>query len=129
MPIKRRAVEAIGAATPIGKGKEKKIKQEKVKRAELEESVEGTEAGPETKKRKTTRSQKQLVIFKEPERVSSPSVEKEVGHLLIPRTRVKTKVESSFSQVPMSSLAQGSLGSFDFVPQSPLGPSRHTRSR
>jgi len=58
VPIKRGAVEAIGATIPIGKGKEKKIKQEKVKRAKLEESAEGIEAGPETKKRKTTRSQK-----------------------------------------------------------------------
>lgn len=50
MPIKRGAVEAIGAATPIGKGKEKKIKQEKVKRVELEESAKGTEASTETKR-------------------------------------------------------------------------------
>ena len=56
VPIKRGAVEAIAAATPIDKGKEKKIKQEKVKKAKLEESAEGTKAGPETKKRKTTRS-------------------------------------------------------------------------
>ena len=56
MPIKRGVVKAIGAATPIDKGKEKKIKQEKVKKAKLEESAEGTKAGPETKKRKTTRS-------------------------------------------------------------------------
>ena len=54
VPIKRRVVKAIGAATPIGKYAKKKIKQEKVKRAELEENVEGTE----TKKRKTARSQK-----------------------------------------------------------------------
>ena len=91
VPIKRGAVEAIGATTPIGKGTEKKIKQENVKRAELEESAKGTE----TKKRKTTRSQKQLVISEEPERVSPPTVGKEVGHPLIPRTQVKTKVESS----------------------------------
>jgi len=93
VPIKRRAVEAISAATPIGKGTEKKIKQENVKRAELEESVKGTE----TKKRKTARSQKQLVISEEPERISPPTVGKEVGHPLIPRTRMKTKVESSLS--------------------------------
>ena len=52
VPIKKGAVEAISAATPIGKGTEKKIKQENVKRAEFEESTEGTE----TKKRKTARS-------------------------------------------------------------------------
>ena len=56
VPIKKGAVEAIGAATPIGKDKEKKIKQEKVKQAELEEVVEGAETGSETKKRKTARS-------------------------------------------------------------------------
>ena len=41
VPIKRGAIEAIGVATPIGKGIEKKIKQEKVKQAELEEGAEG----------------------------------------------------------------------------------------
>ena len=54
---------------------------------------------------------------------------KEVGHPLIPRTWVKSKVESSLPQVLVSSLAYGSLGSLDFVPQSPLRLSRHTRSR
>ena len=50
--IKKGAVKAIGAATLIGKGTKKKIKQEKVKRAEFEESTEGTK----TKKRKIARS-------------------------------------------------------------------------
>ena len=49
------------------------MKQEAVRRAELEERAEGTEASPETKKRKTAKSQKQLVISKEPERVD-PSI-------------------------------------------------------
>ena len=70
VPIKRGAVEAIGATTPISKGKEKKIKQDAVKRAELEESVESTKTGLKTKKRKTAKSQKQLVIYEEAERVS-----------------------------------------------------------
>ena len=48
--------------------------------------------------------------------MSSPIVRKEVRHPLIPKTRVKTKVESSFSQVLVSSSAQGSLRSFDLVP-------------
>ena len=74
MPIKRGEVEAIGVATPIGKGTEKKIKQEKFKRAKLEESAEGTE----TKKRKTVRSQKQLVIFEKPERVSPLQLERKL---------------------------------------------------
>ena len=52
VPIKRGVVKAIGVVTPVGKYAEKKIKQEKVKRAKLEENVEGTE----TKKRKTARS-------------------------------------------------------------------------
>ena len=105
MPIKRGAVEAIGATTPIGKGKKNKIKQEKVKQVKLEEGVKGTEAGFETKKKKTAKSQKQLVISEEPKRVSFPTVGKEVGHPLLPRTRVKTKVESSLSQIPVSSSA------------------------
>lgn len=56
VPIKRGAVEAISATTLINKGKEKKIKQEKVKQAEFKEDVKGTKAGPETKKRKTAKS-------------------------------------------------------------------------
>jgi len=48
-------MEVIGAMTPVGKGKEKKIKKEAVKRAELEENVEGTKVGLKTKKRKTTK--------------------------------------------------------------------------
>ena len=85
VPIKRGAVEAIGAVTPIGKDKEKKIKQGKVKQDELEEGVKGTEAGSETKTRKTAKSQKQLIISEEPGRVNSPTVGKKVGHPLLPR--------------------------------------------
>ena len=129
VPTKREAVEAIGAVTPIGKGREKRIKQEKVKEARLEESAKSTKAGPETKKRKTGKSQEQLVIFEEPENVSSPIVGKGVGHLLVPRTRVKTKVEFSLSQVLVSSSAHGSLGSPDFVAQSPLGSSGCTHNK
>ena len=58
VPIKRGVTEAIGAATSVGKVKEKKIKQEAVKRVGLEGGMEGTEAGPETKKRKTAKSHK-----------------------------------------------------------------------
>ena len=86
--------------------KERAIKQEKLKEAEVEGSAEGI--GPETKKRKTGKSQKQLVL----------SEEKEVEQPLAIRTRVNTKVKSSFSQVPVSSLVHGSLG-----------PSRCTRSK
>ena len=46
------------------------------------------------------------------------SEEKEVEQPLVIRTRVKTKVESSFFQVPMSSSVHGSLG-----------PSGRTRSK
>ena len=56
VPIKRGAIETIGAATLTGKGKEKGIRQEKLKEADVEESIEGTEAGPEAKKRKTGKS-------------------------------------------------------------------------
>ena len=50
MPIKRGAIEAIDATTPIGKGKYKRIKQEKVKQSEPKEDVKGTETGLEAKK-------------------------------------------------------------------------------
>ena len=85
VPIKRGAVEVIGADTPVGKGKKKAIKQEKLKEAELDESAKGT--SPETKNRKTGKSQKQLVL----------SEGKEVEQPLAIRARVKTKVGSSFS--------------------------------
>ena len=52
VPIKKGAIEAIGAATPASKGKEKRIKQEKLKGAKVEESAEGTEVGLEAKKKK-----------------------------------------------------------------------------
>ena len=97
MPIKRGVVDVIGAATPVGKGKEKRIKQEKLKGVELEKSMEGAEASLETKRRKTGKSQKQLVIFEETERIGSPTVGEEVAQSLATRTRVKTKVESSLS--------------------------------
>ena len=81
------------------------------------------------KKRKTGKSQKQLVIFEEIKRIGSPTVGEEVAQSLATRTQVKTKVESSLSQVPVSSSIHDSLGSPDFVSQSPLGPSKHTCSK
>ena len=59
--IKKGAVEVISAGTLVGMSKERAIKQEKLKEAEVEGSAEGI--GPEMKKRKTEKSQKQLVIF------------------------------------------------------------------
>ena len=106
VPIKKGAVEVISAGTPVGMSREKAIKQEKLKEAEVEGSAEGI--GPKTKKRKTGKSQKQLVL----------SEEREVEQPLSIRTRVKIKVESSFSQVLMSSSVHGSLG-----------PSGRTRSK
>ena len=110
-------METIGAATPAGKGKE--IRPEKMKAVDVEESTGGMKAGPKEKRRKTGKSQKQLVSQKE----------KEVGQPLATRTRKKTKVESSFSQVPVTSSVHGPLGSSDFVSQSPLGPSGRTHSK
>ena len=103
VPIKRGVVEAIGVVTPVGKGKEKKIKQEAVKKAEVEGKVEGTEAGHKAKKRKIAKFHKQLVVSEEAEGVDLSTVGKEVGHPLIPKIRVKTKVESSILQVPVDS--------------------------
>ena len=95
VPIKKRVVEEIGAATPIGKGKEKKIKKETVKKSEVEESAEGTEASQDTKRRKTASSRKQLTISKDPGEVDPFAVGKEVSHPPILKIRVKTKVRSS----------------------------------
>ena len=65
LPIKKGVVEAISASTFVGMSKERAIKQEKLKEAEVEGSAEGI--GLETKKRKTWKSQKQLVLSEEKE--------------------------------------------------------------
>ena len=71
-------------------------------------------AGPEAGK-----SQTQLVSQED----------KEVGQPLASRTWKKTKVESSFSQVPVTSSIHGPLGSSDFVSQPPFRPSGCTHSK
>ena len=95
VPIKKGLFKEIGAATPLGKGKEKKIKKEAVKKSEVEGSAEDTEVGCGTKRRKTASTRKQLVISEGPEEVDPSAVGKEVNHPPIPKIRVKTKVESS----------------------------------
>ena len=117
VPIKKGAVETIGAAIASGKGKD--VRPKKTKTVDVEESTEGVKTGPEAKRRKTRKSQTHLVSQED----------KEVGQPLASRTRKKTKVESSFSQVPMTSSVHGPLGSSDFVSQPPLGPSGRTRSK
>ena len=59
VPINKSAMETIGAATLAGKGKEFRL--EKMKTVDVEESIEGVKAGLEAKKRKTGKSQTQLV--------------------------------------------------------------------
>ena len=59
VPIKKGVVETIGAATSTSKGKEFRL--EKMKIVNVEESIEGVKAGLEAKKRKTGKSQTQLV--------------------------------------------------------------------
>ena len=44
MLIKKGVVEEIGAATPMDKGKEKKIKKETGKKSKVEEDAKGIEA-------------------------------------------------------------------------------------
>ena len=95
VPIKNRVSKEIGAATPVGKGKEKKIKKEAVKKFEVEGSAEDTEVGHRTKRRKTTSTCKQLVISEGPKEVDPSAVGKEVNYPPIPKIRMKTKVESS----------------------------------
>ena len=54
-------MEVISASTPVGISREKAIKQEKLKEAEVEGSVKGI--GPETKMRKTGKSQKGVPVL------------------------------------------------------------------
>ena len=63
--IKKGVVEAVIAGTSVSMSKERAIKQEKLKEAKVEGSAEGI--GLETKKRKTWKSQKQLVLSEEKE--------------------------------------------------------------
>ena len=68
------------------------------------------------------------------------AVGKEVSHPLIPKIRVKTEAKSSILQVPVGSFkgtssiavtssTHDSSGSLDIIPQSPLRPFGHTRSK
>ena len=59
VPIKKGAVETIGAATASGKGKD--VKPRKMKTVDVEESTEGLKTSPEAKRRKTGKSQTHLV--------------------------------------------------------------------
>ncbi|KAL0012618.1 hypothetical protein SO802_007726 [Lithocarpus litseifolius] len=76
------AYQKIGAKTPVGKGKEKKIKKDTVKKSKVEESVESTEDLKE---------------------VDPSVIGKKVIHPTIPKLRVKTNVESSILQIPVGS--------------------------
>lgn len=100
VPIKKGVVEEIGFATPVGKGKEKKVTKDASKKTKAEEGVKGTEVGQGTKKRKATMAYKQLVAPEELEEADfsvagTRSLDKEVSHPPIPKIRVKTKVETS----------------------------------
>lgn len=115
VPIKKGATKTISAAT--AKGKDVKLK--KMKAADVGESAGGVEIGSEAKRRKTGKSQAHLASHEG----------KDVREPLVSRTRKKTKVESSFPQVPVTASVHGSLGSSGLVSQPPLGPSGRTRSK
>ena len=117
VPIKKGAVETIGAATAPSKGKD--VRPKKMKAVDVDESTEGVQIGSETKRRKIGKSQTHL----------ASQEGKDVREPLASRTRKKTKVGSSFSQVPMTTSVLGSLGSSGLVSQPPLGPSGRTRSK
>ena len=119
--IIKRVIEEIGTATPVGKGKEKKIKKETSKKYEVEESAEGIEAEQGTKRRKTASACKQLTIFEDPGEVDPSAIGKEVNHPPIPKIRVTTKVESSILQIPMGFLKETSFVVVTFVAQDSLG--------
>ena len=78
VPIKKGAVETIGAAIASGKGKD--VRPKKTKTVDVEESTEGVKTGLEMKRRKTGKSQTHLVSQED----------KEVGQPLASRTRKKT---------------------------------------
>ena len=124
----------------VGKGKEKQIKQKAVKKSEVKGSAKGTKVDHGTKRRKTTSTCKQLVIYEGPEEANPSAIGKDISDPPIPKIRVKTKVESSILQILVGSLkgtsfvvvtfsTQGSSGSLDIIPRSPQGPSRCTHSR
>ena len=110
-------MKTIGAATASSKGND--VRPKKTKTVDVEESTKGVKTDPKTKRRKTRKSQTHLVSQED----------KEVKQPLSSRTQKKTKVKSSFSQVPVTASVHSSLGSFDFVSQPPLGPSGRTRSK
>ena len=117
VPIKKGEVETISAATASSKGKDVRLK--KMKAVDVDESTGGVEIGSETKRRKTGKSQAHL----------ASQEGKDVKEPLVSRTRKKTKVESSLSQVPVTASVHGSLGSSGLVSQPPLGLSGCTRSK
>ena len=145
VPTRKRVVEEIGSATPLGKGKEKKGKKGAKGKPETEKGTEDPELSQGTKKRKTSTASKRLPTPKEFKEVASVatrgrSLSKEVSHPPMPKIKVKTKVEISKSQTFVSSLkgissivvyslAQGSLGSFTMIPCSPEGLFRQTCSK
>ena len=117
VPIKKGATETISAATAPSKGKD--VRPKKMKAVDVGESTGGVEIGSEAKRRKTGKSQAHL----------ASQEGKDVREPLVSRTQKKTKVESSFSQVPVTASVHGSLGSSGLVSQPPLEPSRRTRSK
>ena len=58
---------------------------------------------------------KQLVVSEEPEKVDPSIVGKEVSNPLILKIRMKTMVKFSVFQIPVSSSAYDSSGSFDIT--------------
>ena len=78
VPIKKGAVETIGAATASTKGKD--VRPKKMKTVDVEESTKGVKTGPEMKRRKTGKSQTHLVSQED----------KEVGQPLALRTQKKS---------------------------------------
>lgn len=87
----------------MGKDKEKKIKKETSRKSEAKENVEGTKVGQGTKRRKTASACKQLIVPKDPREVDPSTAKKKASHPPIPKTKVKTKVETSILQILVGS--------------------------
>ena len=115
VPIRKEVIEQIGSTASPSKGKEKKGKKSGVgKNLQVKKDVRDTEAGQGTKKRKASATSKRLPVSEEYEEVAFAVVEmrslgKEITHPSFPKVKVKTKVETSKFQTPISSRKGTSL--------------------
>ena len=71
VPTRKGAIEEIGFATPLGKGKEKKGKKSAKGKPKTKKGIKDLEVGQGTKKRKTSIASKRLPTAEESGEVAS----------------------------------------------------------